>query len=244
MWWIIFSRILKNVKSKFLIFKENLISLMDNIIEKILINLRSDPVLKNHLMVKIDEYKKNWYPPNTGFYYLPTNNPLEFTYELTELVCLDLEGLTMWMHLLSLVITTYYPSYVQGLYSTGLVTKVKETQQTSSHLVSHPQLRAVRSFQMNEWCTGDSWLILAGCFLESMDSVTNLMGRTKVIDAHVQQQHQIHLISTKMHLELCARHCFLKKSQSDKCHVKMPKLCSTQLQVMHFLSPTCNSLQV
>jgi hypothetical protein len=47
-----------------------------------------------------------------------------------------------------------------------------------------------------------------------------------------------------MHLELCARHCFLKKSQSDKCHVKMPKLCSTQLQVMHFLSPTCNSLQV
>lgn len=31
---------------------------MDIIIEKFLINLRSDPVLKNHLIVKIDEYKK------------------------------------------------------------------------------------------------------------------------------------------------------------------------------------------
>lgn len=54
---------------------------MDIIIEKFLINLRSDSVLKNHLIVKIDEYKKKWYPPNTGFYHLPTDNPLEFTYE-------------------------------------------------------------------------------------------------------------------------------------------------------------------
>jgi hypothetical protein len=30
---------------------------MDIVIEKIIISLRSDPVLKNHLIVKIDEYK-------------------------------------------------------------------------------------------------------------------------------------------------------------------------------------------
>jgi hypothetical protein len=71
------------------------------------------------------------------------------------------------------------------------------------------------------------------------DSVTNLMGgKNKVMLMYSTKS----IWSHKLHLELCARHCFLKKSRSDKTHVKMPKLCSTQLQSYALLSPTCISL--
>jgi hypothetical protein len=64
----IFSDI-KKCEIQFLIFKEILVSLMDITIDKFLINLRSDPVLKNHLIVKIDEYKKLI---STQHWFLPT----------------------------------------------------------------------------------------------------------------------------------------------------------------------------
>jgi hypothetical protein len=64
----IFSDI-KKCEIQFLIFKEILVSLMDITIDNFLINLRSDPVLKNHLIVKIDEYKKLI---STQHWFLPT----------------------------------------------------------------------------------------------------------------------------------------------------------------------------
>jgi len=99
---------------------------------------------------------------------------------------------------------------------------------------SHPQLRAVRSFQwMVHW-----WLLahIGWLFSGLHDSVTNLNGKNKnKSDAHVQ--HQIQLIS-QMHLEFCARHCFMKKSESDKSHVKMPKfMFNTIASYMHFWVP-------